>query len=147
MPPAAFRMFVTKDRKLARALRRLPREVRTVFGSVEREQAQHTLADLRSVLGQAGHGRLYRIGGRYHQASAPGEAPAPFSGSYRRSWKMVQLAEGYAVFTEDPRAPMLEFGTRTMLPRPHAGVVYERQKKAFLKRTAAAGPTLETRLR
>lgn len=76
------------------------------------------------VLGQNGSGRVYRNG---HVASAPGQPPAPDTGSLRRNWQFQKLVGGngggvriilkarsqmfYQVF--------LEHGTRKMAPRPH----------------------------
>lgn len=66
-------------------------------------------------------GRVYRIKGRSHQASAPGEAPAnrsgrlARSGDYKvRSWDQMEVGEtvGHGKFLED--------GTRRrIVPRPH----------------------------
>lgn len=64
-------------------------------------------------------GRIYRIRGRFHQASAPGEAPANLSGRLARSgdykvnglFLRVGETVNYAKFLED--------GTRKMAPRPH----------------------------
>lgn len=65
------------------------------------------------------NGRLYRIKGRRHRASAPGESPANRTGTYRRSinyqirgWRQMEFGASadYAGF--------LERGTRRMEPRP-----------------------------
>lgn len=74
------------------------------------------------VLGQDGHGRRY---GK-HTASAPGEAPAPDTGSLRRNWRQYVLAktvlDGVEITcrlkSDEPYAPLLEKGTSHMRPRP-----------------------------
>lgn len=71
-------------------------------------------------------GRIYRINGRNHQASAPGEIPAKLSGrlaksvGYTVATKRLTIGEGmfYAKF--------LEYGTSRMQPRPHLAVTVER---------------------
>lgn len=65
-------------------------------------------------------GRVYRIRGRNHQASAPGEAPANQTGKLVRSYNYnvhgpFQMEIGESV----PYAGFLEEGTRRMKPRPH----------------------------
>ena len=65
-------------------------------------------------------GRVYRIKGIPHQASAPGEAPANRTGRLARSYNYqvsgdVQLAVGESA----PYAGYLEDGTRKMKKRPH----------------------------
>lgn len=81
-------------------------------------------------------GRIYRVGKtptkaqaargatfREHQASAPGEAPAIDTGSLRRSVTHTIIKEGWAKYRAEvgsklPYAAYLEFGTRTIEPRP-----------------------------
>jgi hypothetical protein len=73
-------------------------------------------------LSQPGTGAFYRSrrGGGEHQASAPGEPPAVDLGVYRGSWKWAMASSTEVdIGTEDPRGPWLEFGTRTIEPRPH----------------------------
>lgn len=76
------------------------------------------------VLGKNGTGRVY---GR-HVASAPGQPPAPDSGSLRRHWREQSFAQANGLgrgidvklrITSDvPYSGFLEFGTRKMAARP-----------------------------
>ena len=65
-------------------------------------------------------GRLYRrAGGRMHQASAPGEAPATDTGNLVNSGQTTRLGfADYAVSFSTPYAAALEFGTHNMAARP-----------------------------
>ena len=65
-------------------------------------------------------GRIYRIRGRDHQASAPGEAPANRTGKLAKSGNYnvhgpFQMEVGESV----PYAGFLEDGTGKIKPRPH----------------------------
>lgn len=77
---------------------------------------------VKDALSQTGSGTTYRIEGRHHVASAPGEAPTVLTGDLRASldhWvaKLGREIVGIvSVGTE--YAPYLEFGTRKMAPRP-----------------------------
>ena len=57
-----------------------------------------------------------------HIASAPGHPPAAWLGIYRRSWSWSPFGlkgPWASVQTADERGPLLEFGTKNMMPRPH----------------------------
>lgn len=85
------------------------------------------------VLGQNGSGRVYRNG---HVASAPGQPPAPDTGSLRRNWQQSKLVGGNGggvriimrmksmMFYQQ----FLEFGTRKMAPRPHVDKIQNQAK-------------------
>ncbi len=87
------------------------------------------------VVSQPGHGRTYRRGSVVHRASAPGEPPAPDTGTGRRSigwiragalrWK---LGAGSIVMM------WMERGTRFIAPRPW---VHAALRKALPKMRAA----------
>ena len=74
-------------------------------------------------------GRIYIIGGITHQASAPGEPPASFTGKLRQSITHTDVMwDGDNAFAEvgssEPQARILEFGGITshgvrILPRPY----------------------------
>lgn len=92
---------------------------------------------MRLELSQPGQGRIYttwfftdnagrvRPGGPRppHQASLPGDPPAPDTGMLRASYGHTVdrgVHEDVLIFgTGDPKAKFLEFGTHKMAPRPH----------------------------
>ncbi len=77
---------------------------------------------VKDALSQSGSGTMYRIEGKQHQASAPGEAPTVLTGDLRASITHFVGHIGGAVVgiisTNMEYAPKLEFGTRKMAPRP-----------------------------
>jgi len=107
---------------------------------------------LRGQLSHPGRGSLYRVAqgkakGRnlrargYHRASFPGQSPAALTGSLRASWSVETVGnrpDGFANIFEDgrdvilrfgsnlPYAPMLEYGTRRMKPRPYVRKILPR---------------------
>jgi len=108
---------------------------------------------------QPKHGRVYRRRGRYHRASAPGEAPARDWGNYyksiRNKWASgtsgTQWAGNYTrlVYTKGvpgkPDLPIwLERGTSRMKKRPHFKPAakkyrskFQKDMKQYLKRIGA----------
>lgn len=65
-------------------------------------------------------GRVYRINGRLHQASAPGEAPANLSGRLAKSYNYnVHGPSQMEVGQSAPYAGFLEDGTGRIRPRPN----------------------------
>jgi hypothetical protein len=74
------------------------------------------------------HGRVYG----HHVASAPGEAPAIQSGTLAHSIQVEQVNDlSYAVFTDDPKAILLENGTRRMAARPNWTIVTEQMRREY----------------
>jgi hypothetical protein len=84
-------------------------------------------ASMVRMLSHPGTGRIYRSrGGKaIHQASAPGQPPAPDLGEYRAAWRWRRGRNYVEIFTADKRGPWLEGGTRHMAPRPHLRPVTE----------------------
>lgn len=87
------------------------------------------------VLSGSRSGRMY--GG--HQASAPGEPPAQWSGAYRQSWQPKTYA-GFGSFISRiestiPYADWLENGTPggQMAPRPHHDLIAEKTEPEMLR--------------
>lgn len=78
----------------------------------------------RLILNPPKTGRIYVIKGRWHQASAPGEAPAWLTGRLARSgdYKVsgIEMIVGEDTL-KAPYAAALEYGTRDgrIAPRPH----------------------------
>ena len=67
-------------------------------------------------------GRIYNIGGKLHQASAPWEAPANLSGDLAKSIRSkVTGSTRLKIFTEQPYGGYMEEGTKDgrIAPRPY----------------------------
>jgi hypothetical protein len=65
-------------------------------------------------------GRIYNIGGKMHQASAPSEAPANLSGRLaKKVGSKVPNATRLIIGDNAPYGGYLEYGTTHILPRPH----------------------------
>ena len=65
-------------------------------------------------------GNIHTIGGRRHQASAPGEPPASQTGALAASIGYRSSGWNYMEFGDKvPYGKFLEGGTRKMEPRPH----------------------------
>lgn len=96
-----------------------------------------------SIAGGGKTGKVYRRGGRTHQASAPGEAPATDTGRLVNSIN-VRLADGdtaaevAAGSGSVKYARMLEFGTSRMEARPFLFPALERSKPKIKARMEAA---------
>ena len=82
-------------------------------------KAQELRTAIIQNLSAPGRGRTYARRGISHTASAPGDSPAVDTGRLRQSISVVKLTEGhYRVGTNVSYAPLLEFGTRDIAPRP-----------------------------
>lgn len=119
---------------------KLPREVgeivmKTAFDV--QQAAQESMSGPKS-------GRTYRRGGKMHQASAPGEAPAVDTGDLANSIKTEQTGPTSAIVGVGAKygAP-LEFGTSRIRKRPFMGPAAEANRQAFID----AMMDLEMRLR
>ncbi len=71
-------------------------------------------------------GKLVERRGRPHQASAPGEAPANWSGALAASLDYEAGQTSVRVFADQPYGDYLEYGTLRVAPRPFIGPVMER---------------------
>lgn len=122
-------------------VRRLPGAAREIVQETIDEideTVKHGMATTKS-------GRAYVRGGRIHIASAPGEMPAIDTTNLISSLqkKIVSgKAHGY-YYTEVDYAPMLEYGTSEIAPRPFMTPAAEKAKKSFMRKFRR----LEDRLR
>lgn len=78
------------------------------------------LEQVGTELSTPGRGRLYQkyAPKRLHQASIPGDPPAPDTGVLRNSIAMAPTESGFRVGTNLEYAEYLEFGTARIAPRP-----------------------------
>lgn len=74
---------------------------------------------------------------RTHRASAPGEAPATDTGRLANDIKADIQGKNATVFTDVEYAPFLEFGTRTIEPRPFLFPALEKERPAWNRRLNA----------
>lgn len=90
-------------------------------------------------------GRVYVRGNRLHTASAPGEMPAIDTTRLINSLQHQIVRGEYKgyYYTEVDYAPMLEYGTSKMAPRPFMTPAAERARRAFMRKMK----NLEDRLR
>lgn len=78
---------------------------------------------------------------RTHQASAPGEAPATDTGRLANSVVTasdIQEPLTVEVLTEVEYGPYLEFGTRTIAPRPNWVPSVQEETPKYIRRVEAA---------
>lgn len=78
---------------------------------------------------------------RTHQASAPGEAPATDTGRLASSVvtsRIIQEPLAVEVSTDVEYGPYLEFGTRTIAPRPNWVPSVQEETPKYIRRVEAA---------
>jgi phage gpG-like protein len=95
-------------------------ELRPRASAIVRKTASDINSDITEQMQGPKSGRLYqRSGGKSHQASAPGEAPAIDYGHLVNSIQMEVTGPLTAiVYSNTEYAPYLEFGTTRMAARP-----------------------------
>ncbi len=96
---------------------------------------------IKQLLNQAGTGRTYKQkGGRRHQASAPGQPPAPNFGTLRNSIQVdssmasklrFRIGTNLGASEGSPYPLFLEFGTRNIAPRPYWRVLVGKLRKTM----------------
>lgn len=109
--------------------------------AVERA-AQHFANAVKKTLTGPRHGRIYRVRGRLHQASAPGEPPAVLRGELRQSITVGEVIhEGWDISCEVgsalDKALRLEVGGVDsrgvrILPRPYFEPTYIQEEDALI---------------
>ena len=103
-----------------------------------RAAAADTLAQARhAILSGPRSGRAYRLRGRDHRASAPGEPPASITGRLAQSLEVIDDGDALLVASEVDYALYLERGTATMAPRPFLGPAAEAAEAGFAAAVAA----------
>lgn len=99
-----------------------------------KEGAERVLSTAIShILNDPKTGRIYTKGGSTHQASAPGEAPASWTGKLVNSSfteDFPDMLTSSAVF-QTKYAEFLEYGTRKMEQRPYARRSLEEERESI----------------
>ncbi len=124
--------------------------------SFERKASGAAEAGLRAALGEAekilkgdllnrsGTGRIHKRGGVTHQASAPGQPPAPDTGSLRANTNADPVLKQDGdditgrVVANSEHAAWLERGTEKMAARPYLSTLRD-EHDAALQRAFTAG--------
>lgn len=118
------------SRKLKKLLRELPGKVDDAVQVV----ARHGEQDVKRSFGTSPAGATYRHGGVEHVASVGGYPPNVDTGKLRGA--IHSYREGPAVWVistgDTEYAPYLEFGTRSMDPRPFMGPMADRLRDSKL---------------
>lgn len=110
---------ITGSDELMRKLRNLIENVEGGTGKAMLSGAFVLEGFIKQSMQEGHHGRIYRRGGKVHQASAPGETPAIDYGFLVNSIEASLLDSNTAqVTTNSEAAPALEFGTGRMAARP-----------------------------
>lgn len=92
---------------------------------------------IQSILGGGKTGKLYKRGGKFHTASAAGEAPANDSGRLAGSIHTVKSGNEALIIAgrgQVKYARMLEYGTKNMAERPFMYPALEKSKAWIIKR-------------
>lgn len=107
------------DEELIRKLQALNTKVGTGMSQAMLAGAFILEGFIKQSMQEGHHGRVYRRGGRAHQASAPGETPAIDYGSLVNSIvsELTAINESQVSTSSEVAAP-LEFGTVSMAARP-----------------------------
>lgn len=117
MTPQSRKVFI----KLENLDKSMKKAIHGALCEIGAENVRHA----RGLLAEKKSGRIYRINGRTHQASAPYEPPANLSGDLSRSLGFVVSGSKQMEFgdkKQSGKAPyglFLEQGTLKMKPRPH----------------------------
>ena len=119
-------IIIAHDREVRKQIKDLPnlapRATRRAFYDIGRDMRDETR---RLIKERPKHGITYYRFGKKHVASAPGEAPANWTGKLRRSVgfsvRKDEVEYGYKIFY----GKFLEHGTIHMRPRPGLRKAYE----------------------
>ncbi len=104
------------------------RRARDLAGQVVRKTAADIEADVKQSFSPPKHGQVYRRGGRIHQASAPGEAPAVDTSQLRNATRVVAVSDLESWVVEPPE---YAFYLECFMDRAHLGPAVERHRRAF----------------
>lgn len=107
----------------------------TMVGAAVKKATSDVAARAKTKMAETKSGKVYkRKGGKTHQASAPGEAPAIDDGDLAGSFeeKMVEKMVGEVKVTSD-HAAYLELGTKYIAARPSLIPALEEVKPSLIE--------------
>lgn len=112
--------------------------MRQSLDAVTRAAAFNIAARAKASMTTSKSGETYRVSGRWHRASAPGQAPAVLYGTLWNSISIAHPEFGQAVvYSTDEKAPYLEFGTRRMGSRPFMAPAADDERDGYVRAVAA----------
>jgi hypothetical protein len=131
------KVIVTGTKELVHYLNRFPPQAEAAVKRIVARTAMHVASDARqSILRGPKTGRLYSRGrGKFHQASAPGEAPANDTGTLasRLFFDIHNGGTSASVFSDVDYAPILENGGGKIAPRPFLGPALDKNTDDFVR--------------
>lgn len=124
---------------LAKQLEQYKDAVRDDVETAVKSTAIEVVADsVKSIQRGSKSGRIYKRGDGYHQASAPGEAPASDSGRLAGDVSMSIKGLVARVGTNVEYGRYLEFGTMNILERPWLRPALDLNEQFFYQRLKIA---------
>lgn len=123
--------FVLTDNRIPAIRAKLP----VLLEAHVEKTARSVQDEAKMSMRTAKSGRIYKRGkgGKTHQASAPGEAPAIDTGNLVNSMAIEKVSEAvYMVSAGTEYAQALEFGSKRMAARPFLGPAVEKCREAFI---------------
>jgi len=117
---------------IAKVIAALPRAA----GDIAEDVAKLIRNDVESEMRQPKHGNIYHTPLGFHQASAPDEYPAVWTGRLISGLSTERHGTVTYVAEYERHAMFLEYGTPNMLPRPHFGPSADKFRSEFIRRMA-----------
>jgi hypothetical protein len=94
-------------------------KVEAALEGVIKESAENIREDVHREMNKPKHGRFYVIGGKPHTASAPGEAPAVFTGDLIASIKEKKVGKLTWIVPAEGKQALWEYGLYGFPARPY----------------------------
>lgn len=126
------RFMSSSGNSLTDAVKALSRRIvrQEVLQKAEEAAGYELVTAVAEMLNKSGSGNWYRskTGNGWHQASAPGEPPAPDREKLLHSARSFRIGGHQRVQVEQEAAIKLELGTQQMAPRPYMRPAKEKAK-------------------
>ena len=119
-------VIIQRDKEIKRVMKNLPKLAPRAMKRALYDIGQDMYKEARRLIKEGPKtGRKYRVRGRTHTASAPGQPPANWTGKLRRSIgfnvRSTEVEYGY----KQDYGEYLEKGTTKMKPRPGLRITYK----------------------